>query len=567
MDKLNITARLKTNLTRFLQPSIILPNRLEGNPRVEEFNRNLSAEVRDPLWMLCRQWQFGEFIGEDAGTVSEARILGEHHHPNAINIKENRLAYDAEKIPLETMVERETLSFTLHLKSQCGRQWSRLLKKNNLKAYQSLFIDKYPLEVENNDKDKEGQYLSTALEGLFPDGEALFEDLQNGKYEEWVNSSGELIEEEDKEALMQVKESFEKWFENLYSQPNEKESAWSGEHLEYNFSLLTEENSTHRLTAEQYASGHLDWYSFNQKGIVDDVKDENSKIQTFIPMPLRYGGMPHPRYWQMEENVIDFGKIDASPTSLMSLLLAHYGLNYSNDWFILPYEMKINTLCDIRGIMVRDVFGVHSIIEPAVEDIETNWHQFALFHQTKTDVNTQNRSQFYLAPVVGKLMKGETLERVNIMRDEAANLVWAIENRLPSNAGGSFDNKYRNLTVNDNFNPVGEEAKIRYVVGTSVPENMIPFISVHKDDTETEMRFQRARLPGSIGAQGKLLNENQPVYFIEEEEVPKSGIIIERNFQRTRWLNGKTFLWVGRRKKVGREKTDSKLRFDQIDQI
>lgn len=517
--------------------------------------------------MLCRQWQFGEFIGEDAGTVSEARILGEHRHPSRISIKQNVHSYAADKIPLEAMIERETLSFTLHLKGQCGRQWLRLLKQNNLNDYQAIFIDKYPLEVNINEKDKEGQYLATALEGLFPDGKALFEDLRSGEYEEWLNTSGLIRDQVDKEALIKVKGAFENWFENLYSQPRENESAWSGEHLEYNFSLLTENNSTHSLTVEQYSSGHLDWYSFNQKGIANDVKEENSKVQTFIPMPLRYGGMPHPRYWQMEDNVIDFGKIDSSPTSLMSLLLTHYGLNYSNDWFILPYEMKINTLCDIRGIMVRDVFGVHSIIEPAIENGESDWQQFALFNQTKTDVNAQNRSQFYLAPAVGKLMKGDTLERVNIMRDEAANLVWAIESRLPSDAGGSFDNKFRSLTIDSNFDPVGEDAKIRYVAGTSVPENMIPFISVHRDGAKTETRFQRARLPGSVGAQGRFLTENKPVYFIEEEEIPKSGVIIERNFQRTRWLNGKTFLWVGRRKKIGRENTDSKLRFDQIDQI
>ncbi len=42
-------------------PTIVTWNRLEGRPRTENFTRNLSAEVRDPLWMLARQWQLGEF--------------------------------------------------------------------------------------------------------------------------------------------------------------------------------------------------------------------------------------------------------------------------------------------------------------------------------------------------------------------------------------------------------------------------------------------------------------------------------------------------------------------------
>src|SRR5438874_2611511 len=47
-------------------------NRLEGRPRSEDFERSLKAEVRDPLWFLTRQWQFGEFEGDDAGSPIDA---------------------------------------------------------------------------------------------------------------------------------------------------------------------------------------------------------------------------------------------------------------------------------------------------------------------------------------------------------------------------------------------------------------------------------------------------------------------------------------------------------------
>ena len=49
-------------------------NRLEGRPRSADFERSLRAEVRDPLWFLTRQWQFGEFEGDDAGSPIDARI-------------------------------------------------------------------------------------------------------------------------------------------------------------------------------------------------------------------------------------------------------------------------------------------------------------------------------------------------------------------------------------------------------------------------------------------------------------------------------------------------------------
>ena len=49
-------------------PTITMWNRLEGRPRKDDFDRALKAEIRDPLWMLTKQWQMGEFLGDDAGS-------------------------------------------------------------------------------------------------------------------------------------------------------------------------------------------------------------------------------------------------------------------------------------------------------------------------------------------------------------------------------------------------------------------------------------------------------------------------------------------------------------------
>ena len=40
-------------------------NGVQPDPVIDD--RALRAEVRDPLWMLTRQWQMGEFQGDDAG--------------------------------------------------------------------------------------------------------------------------------------------------------------------------------------------------------------------------------------------------------------------------------------------------------------------------------------------------------------------------------------------------------------------------------------------------------------------------------------------------------------------
>src|SRR3989442_9010233 len=50
------------------EPSLTTWNRLEPRPRTDSIARALQAQVRDPLWFLTRQWQFGEFQGEDAAS-------------------------------------------------------------------------------------------------------------------------------------------------------------------------------------------------------------------------------------------------------------------------------------------------------------------------------------------------------------------------------------------------------------------------------------------------------------------------------------------------------------------
>ena len=55
-------------------PTAMTWNRLEARPRTTSLDRALRAEVRDPLWMLTKQWQMGEFRGSDAGSPVFAKL-------------------------------------------------------------------------------------------------------------------------------------------------------------------------------------------------------------------------------------------------------------------------------------------------------------------------------------------------------------------------------------------------------------------------------------------------------------------------------------------------------------
>src|SRR6266511_1790013 len=73
MSDPQIVLKMDTAVTDRLFPAITRWNRLEGRPRAHNFDRALKAEVRDALWMLTKQWQMGEFRGDDAGSPVLAR--------------------------------------------------------------------------------------------------------------------------------------------------------------------------------------------------------------------------------------------------------------------------------------------------------------------------------------------------------------------------------------------------------------------------------------------------------------------------------------------------------------
>ena len=54
--------------------SITSWTRLEPHCRDADMGRSISARLFDPLWLMARQWQMGEFQAADAGTPVQARV-------------------------------------------------------------------------------------------------------------------------------------------------------------------------------------------------------------------------------------------------------------------------------------------------------------------------------------------------------------------------------------------------------------------------------------------------------------------------------------------------------------
>jgi hypothetical protein len=572
----------------FRIPSITGYNRLEAAPRTADLDTGLAAAVRDPLWMLTRQWQFGEFQAEDAGSPINATILGEHTPIDRISLGgKPAIPYDP-GTPLETSVEREPLKGSLALAVQVARYFLKLMGAKTLNpVYKDNFISGYPLDYPIDPNDKNGLQLNAAVGTVLFDGWALLKAANTPQgtgtaFSTWLATQGS-INSTDQGILIGLTTDLNTWFNRTWSQPpgGQPNTAWEPSQLEYQFQLGSPVSaapagavgSQKILSATQFYGGHLDWYSFDvdtagRLPLQEEPADPAPVVEnvvSFIPSPVSFKGMPNPRFWMMEDSRTDFGKIDTSATGLLHLLLAEFGLVYGNDWFMLPYPLTVNTICDIKGLVVTDVFGEHILVKPVTLGTDDNWQQWALFHQSNVDPKAPVNHLFYLAPAVAGSQQNDPLEQVNFLRDEVASMVWAVEDRVPSQAGQGVSGNQMAQRAGEPpvFTPAGTAA-IRYVLGTTVPDNWIPFIPVHIEGSVTEIQFQRAAMPGAKGALGQIITETPAPYYIREEEIPRGGIIVRRALNRARWLDGSTFVWMGRSKETGTGEGWSNLKFDQI---
>lgn len=561
------------------KPAIVQYNRLEPGPRDENFDRSLRAEVRDPLWMLCRQWQLGEFQGEDAASPVSAKILGHHHTPGRVALGTDKKAYKLPTDrPLEAAVEAERIAPDLYLQTQMSRYFLKLLKEFNISQVYTQHQLKFALPPEAlsvSEGDADAFWLAGAAQGTIFDAHGLYRILiqNNTPYKDWLLTETNIDANAKAVLVKEVTPRFVAWFERTYLPPLATADgtngysgnlAWQPSRLEYRFALDTKTTGdiSEDLLADQYVNGRLDWYAFDQNSRFT-VAGATEQTRTALPASLAFKGMPHPRFWQMEDRKIDFGKIDPGPTGTLSMLLAEFALTYSNDWFVLPYRMKVNEVCQIKGILIKDVFGEYTLVQPET----SNNNIFGLFYLKTRDASGIPFRAFYLPPSVGKILESEPIERLHFQRDETANLVWAIESVVPSPAGGGISARSllkTNAPVSEGP-PPESGLPLRYILGTTVPENWIPFIPVKKPNiTPTAICFQRAQMPQAPGAKGVILREKAAPYLIEEEEISRAGVIVERSFQRTRWQNGKICLWIGRKKTAGRGEASSGLGFDRI---
>jgi len=588
-------------------PSITSWMRLEPHTRNAEMKTSVQARIYDPLWMLARQWQVGEFQGEDSGTPVVARLRADVSRltryfagPIAANTQVTAPRFDAKSTPLETMVERERVrplpaatGEGLRLAVETGQQFFRLLDQQpiasaNREKYRSAFTRKYPfnaLSTSYRDAlDADSLSFFDLMSPRTPDGRLLYAGLRDALHPGSGNAgalppdleiaAGEVAEVEKAAAAL-----FH-WYETLFNEPNNFPAAWVPERLEYAFSLATRLNDGECiLTAEEYSDGHLDWEDFSSNAEVsmgaasDDAITQTTT--TVIPAPVNFRGAPASRFWEFEDAQVDYGRIPTGPADLPHLLLIEFANSFGNDWFVIPVELEIGSLCRTRSLVVTDTFGVRTLIKSNSESglPHSLWRMFQLSFTRGSGITRPMSNLFFLPPTLARNLEGKPVEEVLFLRDEMANMAWGVERLIEGSLEQPLNRHEAWATRANAGQPVPATGGIPvYRLASEVPEHWIPLLPVQTDPATGAVRLVRGAVLTPAGTQkvnskGRILNpDDKPSLGLYEEEVPREGVCVTRNYQLTRWLDGSTHAWMGRQKRTGRGEGSSGLGFDTAEE-
>ena len=341
--------------------------RLETVPRMTGVEEGLAARVHDPLWLLARQFQFGEFTAENAASVAWVDVEAEYHRLDRLRTTggELEMTFDVATEPLERLVEQELpLRIDVELRTDGGVRWAQQLNAAGLGGLLASFTAPCPVGLR-----------SAARQPRLPGAQPGSGRRCPRRHARRAGRSGHGRADRHRarpaDQVAGRRHPTGHRMARLVAGPGtggctRSTRRWPPDHLgrapdgaRVRAELL--DPAASELTANGYTGGRLDWWAVDAVQFAPSPQDPGGPPTAVairgVPAPARFGGMPVPRFWEMEDARFDPGAIDASPNDLGRLLLITFATVYGNDWFVLPLRLPVGTMSRITSFTVTDVFG------------------------------------------------------------------------------------------------------------------------------------------------------------------------------------------------------------------
>jgi hypothetical protein len=553
-------------------------------PRDQGIEDGLAARIHDPLWMLARQWQLGEFRGEDAASPSHIDVRGESHlvdrwRPGGSG---DWLPYDRVKEPLERLVEQEpSAGPDARLRLEGGLRLRRLLEDRDVGDLIAAFATKLPFEADEPIPAPAGGSLAAAVRSRLPDGARLEQPLSRLVAADTRDAAGDElgIPAPSRADAAAAAADWLAWWRAraAATEGGVHPAAWDENRLEYAFQARASSVPESQLDASEYAGGRLDWWAVDiakADGPPGGRAGETVPIAARgVPGPARYGGMPAQRFWEMEDAQFDLGSIDAAPNDLGRMLMVAFATSYGNDWFVVPIRLPVGSLSRIDTFTLTDVFGRTFTLDEAGKQ-DDGWNLFGLTDAGQDREPGEERATapwFLLSPALPESLESPPVESVLLLRDEMANLAWAVEAEVSDDAANVID-RFGQWAGRPRRELPPATAP-QYRVQSEVPYHWYPLAPEQLDNHEA-IRLRLVPLErGDDAADAKPLglllrsarSDEPGSLWLREEEVPRSGAAVIRTHQLARWHDGSIRAWTGRRKRTGGGEGSSGLRFDYVE--
>jgi hypothetical protein len=464
---------LTPELSQEFQKHFAARLRIEPRCRQDDFGPGVQARTADALWFLTRQWQTGEFRGEDAGSPIKVDLGYSTQSIDRIKLGDQASDGIPPGIPLETLVEQElgqelgTLDYRERVR--VGQEFERRLRDklagSNDPAALSPLID--ALRVQSDvgfprasqtplhTLDRATQRFVRFMTGRVIDGEAVLAGPLTVQGSSAVNDA----------ALEEVRQAVISWYGRVCARPDSTQPpAWQPEALDYRFeanayppqisdgAVPEPEQKTH-LIAPDYRNGTVDWYTFAAGS--DLARNWPQTAERFSPgstTPTRVEvAGTSARWWAFEDGHTDFGAMNVAKPDLAKLLLMEMVLIYGDDWFSVPAPVALGSLARVDSLRVWNVFGEDAYIPPARKIDGLPSERFDMFTLSPMGDRTapgisaidgpdeEQRPLLFVPPVSGFRMESEPIDEVLFLRDEGANMVWGIEKWIPNGIGKAVD--------------------------------------------------------------------------------------------------------------------------------
>lgn len=547
-----------------------------------------AARLLDPLWLLSRQWQMGELQGEDTGTPVRASLDVEAATLCAWQPGSDAASpvypYDPRGRPLEALVEGEAWSTPatphLRLATESGLLLLRLLRARGLTSAERMLIQRAPLAMPAQIGDVAGQRLARLHSGRSVDG------LQVRRHLDALVAMGDsplagvftdlLLDCTDDRAVVQV--VLAAWHGTWAALPaGQVESvadvapalSWQSSRAEYAFCVAAQMSTgAVGLRVPEHLGGSADWYDFviGSTGSMPSAGRSGSKRFEFVPSLVRFSGMPNPRFWEFEDGRMNLPRlrVNSARSDPGSQLMLDFALRYGSDWFMLPLPLPAGSVSRIQAITVRDSFGDVFRL-PSFDQAGRAARATMLSVVPGSSGSELAFSDIFLLPATcGQSLDSAPVEQVRLVRDEMANLAWAIELVVEGPFGQKIDRTEQSSRARPAEAPPAGSGAMKYRLGTEVPPHWIPLVP------EAGHRLRRKSLPHFteegvklLPPEGRLMERGRELVLLDEE-VPWEGLNVDRRYRFVRSADGAPTLWMARRKGPGEGRIYAGLRFDIV---